>query len=276
VTLKFVRDSAGHLIRLPGDTYGALAVMYGTAVTSLIAMVLAVPPSFAAAIFLVRLAPRFFVWPVSFLVEFLAAIPSLAYGLWGMFVLRPLLRDHVEPALVAILSHIPGAGPMIYTPTHAKLPLTGNDLLAGGIILAIMVLPIITAVSRDVLRAVPRPQVEGAVALGATWWQSCKEMLKYSKSGLFGAVTLGLARAAGETMAVTMVIGINTQMKASPFDAAQTMSSLLAVKFDEAGAGLEMSALVEVALILLLMSLLFNLVARYLVIGRTVRAGSAA
>jgi phosphate transport system permease protein len=276
VTDKPLRDANHHFIRLPGNTYGALAVIYGTAMTSLIAMVLAIPPSFAGAIFLVRLAPRFLVGPVSFLIEFLAAIPSLAYGLWGMFVLRPILRDHVEPSLVMVLAHIPGGGRLISGSGNQALSLTGNDLLAGGLILGIMILPIITAVSRDVLRAVPRAQIEGAVALGATWWQSCVEMLKYSRSGLFGAVTLGLARAAGETMAVTMVIGITTQIKVSPFQPAQTMSSLLAINFGEVTEGLEKSALVEVALILLVMSLLFNLVARYLVVGKTARAAAGA
>jgi phosphate transport system permease protein len=275
VTHRLLRDAAGHLVRLPGNTYGALAVIYGTAVTSLMAMVLAIPPSFAAAIFLVRIAPRWLAGPVSFLVEFLAAIPSLAYGLWGMFVLRPILRDRIEPALVSLLSHLPGTDRLIYGSGHVPLPLTGNDMLAGGVILGIMILPIITAVSRDVLRAVPSAQVEGAVALGATWWQSSREMLRYSKSGLFGAVTLGLARAAGETMAVTMVIGISTQINASPFQPAQTMSSLLAVNFGEVGAGLEKASLVEVALILLVMSLLFNLIARYLVVGKTARGAAA-
>jgi phosphate transport system permease protein len=276
VTNKPLRDASHHFIKLPGNTYGALAVIYGTAVTSLIAMALAIPPSFAGAIFLVRVAPRFLVGPVSFLIEFLAAIPSLAYGLWGMFVLRPILRDHVEPALVSLLSHIPGGGRLIYLAGNQVMPLTGNDLLAGGVILGIMILPIITAVSRDVLRAVPRAQIEGSVALGATWWQSCLEMLKFSRGGLFGAVTLGLARAAGETMAVTMVIGITTQIQASPFQPAQTMSSLLAVNFGEVTGGLEMSALVEVALILLAMSLLFNLIARYLVVGNSARGAAGA
>ncbi len=275
-TGHLMRDAAGHIVKLPGDTYGALAVIYGTAVTSLIAMVLAVPPSLAAAIFLVRIAPRWLAMPVSFLIEFLAAIPSLAYGLWGMFVLCPLLSDHLEPSLVNLLAHVPGLSKLVLGPDGTPVPVTGNDLLAGGLILSIMILPIITAVSRDVLRAVPRAQIEGSVALGATWWQSSKEMLKYSRSGLFGAVTLGLARAAGETMAVTMVIGINTQIKPSPFAAAQTMSSLLAVNFGEVGAGLEMSSLVQVALILLLMSLVFNLTARYLVVGKTARGGASA
>ncbi len=253
VTRKVLRDAAGNAIRLPGQTYGALAVIYGTAVTSLIALVLATPPSFAAAIFLCRIAPRWLATPISFLIEFLAAIPSLAYGLWGMFVLRPLLADHIEP---------------MFGRSESGMARTGNDLLAGGLILAIMILPIVTAVSRDVLNAVPREQIEGVIALGATWWQSCKEMLKFGRSGLLGAVTLGLARAAGETMAVTMVIGITTQIRFSLFDPAQTMSSLLAVSFGEVSQDLEKSSLVEVALILLLMSLLFNLVARYLVLGR--------
>ncbi len=268
---RFLRDSSGQLVRLPGQTFGGLAVIYGTVVTSLIALVLAVPPSLSAAIFLVRLAPRLLAVPVSFLIEFLAAIPSIAYGLWGMYVLCPLLRDHVEPLMMSVLWHVPVMNRLVTNPDGTRMLLSGRDMLAGGLILAIMILPIITAVSRDVLRAVPREQVEGSVALGATWWQSCKEMLKFSRSGLLGAVTLGLARAAGETMAVTMVIGIHTQIDLSPFAPAQTMSSLLAVNFGEVGVGLEMSSLVEVALILLVMSLVFNLLARWLVIGKTAR-----
>jgi phosphate transport system permease protein len=275
VTNKILRDADGKVVRLPGDTYGALAVIAGTAITSVIALVLAVPPSFAAAIFLTRIAPRWLAGPVSFLIEFLAAIPSLAYGLWGMFVLRPVLRDHIEPWLATILYHVPGLRWMVVSADGTPITLTGNDLLAGGLILGIMILPIITAVSRDVLRAVPRAQIEGTVALGATWWQSCKEMLKFSRSGLFGAVTLGLARAAGETMAVTMVIGITTQIPMSPFAPAQTMSSLLAVSFGEVTPGLERASLVQVALILLIMSLLFNLVARYLVVGKDSRGAAA-
>jgi phosphate transport system permease protein len=138
-----------------------------------------------------------------------------------------------------------------------------------------MVIPIITAISRDVLKAVPRAQVEGTVALGATWWESSKEMLKFSRSGLFGAVMLGLARAAGETMAVTMVIGNNNQIRASLFAPAQTMSSLLANEFAEATPGIHRAALSEVALVLLIMSLIFNVVARYLVVGKQSRTAAA-
>src|SRR4029077_3419607 len=152
---------------------------------------------------------------------------------------------------------------------------TGRDMLCGGVILAIMIVPIITAISRDVLTAVPRAQIEGSIALGATWWQSCAEMLKFSRSGLFGGVMLGLARAAGETMAVTMVIGNNNQIAASIFAPAQTMSSLLANEFAAASRALHRAALTEVALILLLMSLLFNIVARSLVVGGKSRTAAA-
>ena len=152
---------------------------------------------------------------------------------------------------------------------------TGRDMFCGGLILAIMIVPIITAVARDVLQGVPRAQVEGSIALGATWWQSAKEMLKYSRSGLFGAVMLGLARAAGETMAVTMVIGNITQIRVSPFAPAQTMASLLANEFAEASSAIHRAALAEVALILLAMSLIFNVVARYLVVGKGARTAAA-
>jgi phosphate transport system permease protein len=148
-------------------------------------------------------------------------------------------------------------------------------MFCGGLVLAIMILPIITAVSRDVLRSVPRAQIEGTLALGATWWQSSKEMLKYSRSALFGAVMLGLARAAGETMAITMVIGNNNRISPSIFAPAQTMSSLLANEFAEAGSAVHRSALAEVALILLLMSLLFNVTARWLVVGASARTAAA-
>jgi phosphate transport system permease protein len=148
-------------------------------------------------------------------------------------------------------------------------------MLCGGLVLAIMIIPIITAISREILRQVPRNQIEGTVALGATWWQSSREMLKYSRSGLFGAVMLGLARAAGETMAITMVIGNNNHINSSLFAPAQSMASLLANEFPDAGTDLQRSALSEVALILLVMSLLFNVVARYLVVGKGGRTAAS-
>lgn len=287
-----VRDAAGKLVFADGEVvtetippaFGALPVMYGTAMTSIIALLFAVPLSLGSALFIVRVAPGLRIaGPVSFLVEFLASIPSIAYGIWGLFVLAPFLREYVEPWMARVLGAIPGlgwsvserivsGGEVIVKP----IPLTGRDLLCGGLILGIMILPIITAVSRDVLRTVPRGQIEGTVALGATWWQSCVGMLKYSRSGLFGAVMLGLARAAGETMAVVMVIGNNNQIVPSPFAPAQTMSSLLANEFAEASTGLHSSALLQVALVLLVMSLVFNVVARKLVVGKGGRTAASA
>jgi phosphate transport system permease protein len=288
-----VKDASGKVVIEDGEVktetvppeFGALPVIYGTAVTSVIALLFAVPLSLGTALFIVRVAPRLRVAaPVSFLVEFLASIPSIAYGIWGLFVLAPFLRDYVEPPLSRLFMAVPGLGWLASETIRGAggqaiakpLPLTGRDLLCGGLILGIMILPIITAVSRDVLRTVPRGQIEGTLALGATWWQSCVAMLRYSRAGLFGAIMLGLARAAGETMAVAMVIGNNNQLVPSPFAPAQTMSSLLANEFAEAGRGLHTSALLEVALILLVMSLVFNIIARWLVVGKGARTAASA
>jgi phosphate transport system permease protein len=278
-----MRDAQGHVVMKDGEivtqtvppAFGALPVIYGTVVSSILALIFAVPLSIGAALFLVRMCPRILVGTVSFLVEFLAAIPSIAYGMWGLFILGPFLQQYIEPGLKQILGWIPGVQSWLFVETQTiaghtatrQIPLTGNDMFCGGLVLAIMILPIITAISRDVLRAVPRAQLEGTLALGATWWQSSFEMLQYSRSGLFGAVMLGLARAAGETMAITMVIGNNTQIRSSIFAPAQTMSSLLANEFAEANSDIHRAALAEVALILLIMSLLFNIIARWLVVG---------
>jgi phosphate transport system permease protein len=277
------RDAAGNVVMEDGEVvmrtippaFGAFPVIYGTAVSSLLALLFAVPLSIGAALFLVRLCPRWLAGPVSSLVEFLAAIPSIAYGMWGLFVLTPFLEAYVEPGIRSAASWVPGVNEWLFTQTATRggeavssaLPLTGRDMFCGGLVLAIMILPIITAISRDVLKSVPHAQIESTLALGANWWQSSWEMLRYSRSGLFGAVMLGLARAAGETMAITMVIGNSTRIHASLFAPAQTMSSLLANEFAEASSELHRAALTEVALILLLMSLLFNIVARWLVVG---------
>ena len=269
-----IEDGEVVMQKIPA-AFGALPVIYGTAVSSGLALVFAVPLSLGAALFLVRIAPKWMIAPVSFLIEFLAAIPSIAYGLWGLFVLAPFLQEHVEPTIQTVLQKVPGFHWMFFDSHNRPVSLTGRDMLCGGLILGIMVLPIITAIARDVLRAVPRAQIEGSLALGATWWQSAREMLRYSRSGLFGAVMLGLARAAGETMAVAMVIGNNNQIEYSPLAPAQTMSSLLANEFAEAESLLHRSALIEVALILLLMSLVFNVVARMLVVGSGSRTAAA-
>jgi phosphate transport system permease protein len=274
--------------------FGALTSLTGTAQTSVIALLLAVPLSLGAALYLVRIAPGWLITPVSFLIEFLAAIPSIAYGLWGMFVLSPWMGGParwertlgflpipagIESRVASFFLHIPGLHWLAEQQINGKavpIATTGRDVLAAGIILGIMIIPIITAISRDVLRNVPRAQIEGTIALGATWWQSCREMLKYSRSGLFGAVILGLARAAGETMAVLMVMGSAATIATSPFLAGTTMASTLAGEFPEAATNdLHRGALMEVALILLVMSLAFNIVARYLVVGKSARTSAA-
>lgn len=259
--------------------FGALPVIYGTAVSSLIALAFAVPLSLGSALFIVRVASRYrFAGVVSFLIEFLAAIPSIAYGMWGIFVLTPFLQNHVEPFLFRLLGDIGPLKWLFYDLSQdppRPIGLTGRDMFCGGLILGIMILPIITAVSRDVLKAVPRAQIEGSLALGATWWQSCIAMLRYSRSGLFGAIMLGLSRAAGETMAVTMVIGNNNQISPSPFAPAQTMASLLANEFGDVTGAMHRAALLEVALILLIMSLAFNITARRLVVGKNARSSAA-
>jgi phosphate transport system permease protein len=283
------RDARGHVIREDGETvmqqvppsFGALPVIWGTAVSSLLALLFAAPIGIGAALFLVRLGRQRIARPISFMVEFLAAIPSIAYGMWGLMVLAPLLQNHIEPGLRSVLD-IPGLHWLFHeTITVAgeevsrDIPLTGRDMLCGGLVLGIMILPIVTAVSRDVLRAVPRHQIEGTLALGASWWQSSWHMLRCARSGLLGAVMLGIARASGETMAVTMVIGNNNQMKASIFAPAQTMSSLLANEFAEAVTDMHRAALTEVALLLLVMSLIFNVVARVLVVGKSAKGPRA-
>ncbi len=264
-------------------SFGALPVIFGTVVSSILALAFAIPLSFAAALFIVRVAPSLRLAAViSFLVELLAAIPSLAYGIWGLFVLGPFVQNHLGPVVRYVLGGVPGLHFLFFqqvkigdTFVERPIPITGASMFTGSLILGIMVLPIITSVSRDVLKSVPRMQIEGTLALGATWWQSCWAMLLYARSGLFGAVMLGLARASGETMAITMAIGNNNQISPSIFAPAQTMASLLANEFAEAEPGLHISALLSVALILLVMSLAFNIVARYLVVGSGSKTSAA-
>jgi phosphate transport system permease protein len=277
---KMLLDSTGQAITetIP-PTFGALPVIFGTAVSSAIALCIAAPLSLGAALFLIRIAPRWLTTPASFLIEFLAAIPSIAYGIWGLFVLGPFLQHQIEPWIISVCGK---TGPLAWlvhqTVQGRTIPLapTGRDMLCGSLVLAIMIVPIITAVSRDVLRQVPTSQLEGTVALGATWWQSCREMLFFARSGLFGAVILGLARAAGETMAITLVIGNSNHIVLSPIAPAQTMASLVATEFADASLDIHRAALCEVALVLLAISLIFNVAARWLVVGKSAsRAGAA-
>jgi len=235
--------------------FGALAFIYGTIVSSLIALVISLPLSLGIAIFLVEQAPPVISRPITFLVELLAAIPSVVYGLWGIFVLAPFLRVHVEPHL----AHWFGWLPLF------QGPITGIGLLTGGIILAIMVTPIISAVARDVLAAVPHAQREAALALGATKWESTRVVLVNGSPGIAGAVILGLGRALGETMAVTMVIGNRPQISASLFQPSYTLASVIANEFTEATADIYLSSLVELGLILFLVTFVVNAIARLLV-----------
>jgi len=236
--------------------FGAAPAIYGTLVSSFIALILAVPVSLGAAIFLSEMAPPRLRSPLSFLVEMLAALPSVVLGLWGIYVLIPWVRDPVEMWLGGRLGFIP----------LFDGPPFGVGMLAAGLVLAIMVLPIITAIARDVMQAVPSSQREAMVALGATRWEVILgAVLPYCRSGLVGAVILGLGRALGETMAVTMVIGKGYNITASLFQPASTAASTLASEFNEATYNLYISALVELALILMGITLLVNILARLLV-----------
>jgi phosphate transport system permease protein len=243
--------------------FGALPFVYGTIASSLIALLISVPLSLGIAIFLVEQAPHYIARPVGFLVELLAAIPSVVYGLWGIFVLAPILRQYVEPALAKTLGFLP-----LFQGT-----ITGIGLLTGGIILAIMVTPIISAVVRDVLAAVPGSQREAALALGATKWEMIRVVLVNGAPGIAGAVILGLGRALGETMAVTMVIGNRAQISSSLFEPSYTIASAIANEFTEATGDLYLSALVELGLILFLVTFVVNGIARVLVWNVTRQTG---
>ena len=248
------------------ESFGALPFIYGTLVSSLRALLIAVPLGIGSAIFLAELAPFWARNPVAFLIELLAAIPSVVYGLWGIFVLAPFLRVWLQPFLGATLGFLP----LFQGPPY------GVGMLAAGIILAIMVVPFITTVSREVLLAVPGTQREAALALGATRWETTRlAVLRYGRSGLVGAVLLGLGRALGETMAVTMVIGNRPEIAASLFAPGYTMASVLANEFTEATSDLYLSALVEIGLILLVLTVVVNALARLLVwsVGGPVAAG---
>lgn len=241
--------------------FGALPFIVGTLITSLLALLLAVPLSLGIAIFLSELAPEWLRAPLSFLVELLAAVPSVVYGLWGLYVLVPMVVQPVARVLHAALGFLP----------FFEGPVYGPSRLAASVILAIMITPTISAVSRDVFRAIPRGQREASLALGATQWETIWQVLvPYGLSGILGAVILGLGRALGETMAVTMVIGNNLDLSASLLHPGYTMSSIIVNEFTEAIYDLYLSALIEIGLALFLLTLVLNLIARLLVwnVGR--------
>jgi phosphate transport system permease protein len=248
--------------------FGTFAFVYGTVVSSLIALLLATPVAVGAAIYIVEYAPGWLRGPVSFTVELLAAIPSIIYGLWGFFVLAPVMRFHVEPFLQTYFGPIPIVGGLF-----VGNPI-GKDILTAGVILAIMILPTIMAISREVVMQVPDTQRDGMHALGATKWEVIRgAVLPYARAGIAGAAILGLARALGETMAVTMVIGnASTSISGSLFEPGYTMASAIANQFREADSAVYFSAIVAIALVLLVIATIVNIAARiliYTLVGRT-------
>ncbi len=261
--LRFIIESDWNPVQ---NIYGALPFIYGTLVSSVLALMIAVPTSLGVAIFLSELAPAWMRNPVAFLVELLAAVPSVVYGLWGIFALAPWLRETVEPFLAETLGFLP----FFQGPHH------GFGMLAGGIVLAIMITPTIASVSREVLRAVPSTLREAALALGSTRWEAIRTaVLPYSLSGLVGASILGLGRALGETMAITMVIGNRAEISASLFAPSYTMASVIANEFTEATEDLHLAALAEIGLLLFAVTVLLNVAARLLVwrVGRLPQGG---
>jgi phosphate transport system permease protein len=240
------------------EEFGALPFIFGTLVSSFIALLIAVPLSIGAAIFLTDLAPRWLRQPLVSLIEMLAAVPSVIWGLWALFVMVPWLRDFLFPLLRKYLGFLP----------LFQGPIYGLSMLAGGIVIAIMILPIVTSVSREILRAVPDLQREAAYGLGATRWEVTRiAVLSYARRGLLGAVVLGLGRAVGETMAVTMVIGNRPEIAKSLFAPGYTLASVIANEFTEATGDVYIHALFELGLVLMGVTILVNLLALALIRG---------
>ena len=238
------------------DKYGALPFVYGTLISSLLSLLIAVPLAIGTAVFVTELSPRWLRNPLAFTTELLAAIPSVIYGLWAIFVLVPLLRQYVQPGLAKYF----GWTRLFEGPPY------GIGMLAAGIILAIMILPIISSITREVMTAVPQQQREAVLALGATRWEMIRTgVLRNARAGILGGIILGLGRALGETMAVTMVIGNRPEIAKSLFAPGYTMASVIANEFSEATGDTYLSALVEVGLALFLVTIIVNIFAQLLV-----------
>jgi phosphate transport system permease protein len=238
------------------DQYGALPFIFGTIVSSILALLIAVPLAVGVAVFITEMSPPWLRGPLAFTTELLAAIPSVIYGVWAIFVLVPLVRTYLEPWLARYFG---------WTTFFSGPPL-GIGMLAAGFILAIMVIPIISSIAREVMTAVPQPQREAVLALGATRWEMIRTgVLRNARAGIMGAVILGLGRALGETMAVTMVIGNRPEIAKSLFAPGYTMASVLANEFSEAVGDLNLSALVEIGLALFIVTIIVNIIAQFLV-----------
>ncbi len=247
------------------EVFGALPVIYGTLVTSFLALFIAGPIGVGIALFLNELAPKRVAIVAGFLIEMLAAIPSVVFGLWGIFVLAPFLRESFQPWMIDTLGFIP----------LFEGPAYGVGKFASGLILALMIIPTISSITKEIFKTIPAHQREAAIALGGTRWEVMKiSVLKASRSGIFGALFLGLGRALGETMAVTMVIGNRAQIMPSLFSPAQTMASVIANEYAEATSDIHMAALAEVGLVLFGVTFLINFAARILIhrMGRSQNA----
>jgi phosphate transport system permease protein len=239
------------------EHFSALPFIYGTLVSSFLALLLAVPLAIGVAIFLTEICPKVLRGPLAFLTELLAAIPSVIYGLWAVFVLVPLLREHLNPILITTLG---------WTGFFADDNPTGLGFVAAGIILAIMILPVISSLTREVMTAVPHSQREAVLALGATRWEMISMgVLRNARIGIVGAVILGLGRALGETMAVTMVIGNSPEIRRSLLANGSSMASVIANEFAEASGDMHLSALMELGLALFIVTIIVNAIARLLV-----------
>jgi len=262
--LSFLFGSAWDPVQ---DKFGALPFIYGTLVTSAIAVLVAVPVSVGLALFLSEMGPKQLRRPVAFAIEVLAAIPSVIFGLWGLFVMVPWLREYVEPFLQKTLGFLPlFQGPMI-----------GLGYLAAGLILAVMILPTIASVTIEVLKTVPLPLKEGALALGATRWEAITmTVLPYARPGIFGAALLGLGRALGETMAVTMVIGNSPEIHASLFAPGYSLPAVIANEFAEATGAVHVAALAALGLVLFGITIILNALAQLLLqaVSKGVRRGA--
>ncbi len=253
------------------DNFGAAPFIYGTLVTSAVGLLIAVPVGLASAVFLSELAPRKVSDILAFLIDLLAAVPSVIYGLLGVFIVVPLVRTKIGPALIGTLGHVPIIGKLFQPPNY------GVGFFTAGAVLAIMVVPFIISVSREVLLTVPREQREAALALGATRWESTwKVVVPWARTGIMGSVFLALARALGETMAVTMVIGNDPKISATLFAPGYTIAAVIANEFTEATGDLYLSALIELGLVLFLMTFILNGLARILIVATERGGGHAA
>jgi len=251
------------------EKFGAIAPIYGTVVTSLIAMLIAVPIGLFIAIFLTELCPTWLRRPIGIAIELLAGIPSIIYGIWGLFVFAPFLQQYVQPAIINTLGNLPGIGVLFAGPPY------GIGVLTAGLILAIMVLPFVTSISSDVFAAVPPVLKEAAYGLGCTTWEVARHVvLPYARVGVVGGVMLGLGRSLGETMAVTFVIGNAHRISASVLAPGTTISATIANEFTEAVGDLYTSSLIALGLILFVITFIVLAIARYMLMRINARAGA--